>query len=199
MQEVYDRILNDKNAPQGNVQSNLKCALYLVLCLYKINFNDVKSLSLMSYLLSSVGYKGSLLNVTKEQYETLARELVDEGSLVSIEDYSAYSRPSALKEFVAKIRAKKLNTAGADDFIYYIEDDKGKEFSLITKFALLPGDEARVKANYDSGKAYVFELVTKRAAVIGRMQQLKKNHIELIPDEPKITFMQFVFESPEEV
>ena len=130
MQEVYDRILNDKNAPQGNVQSNLKCALYLVLCLYKINFNDVKSLSLMSYLLSSVGYKGSLLNVTKEQYETLARELVDEGSLVSIEDYSAYSRPSALKEFVAKIRAKKLNTAGVDDFIYYIEDDKGKEFSL---------------------------------------------------------------------
>ena len=42
MQEVYDRILNDKNAPQGNVQSNLKCALYLVLCLYKINFNDAE-------------------------------------------------------------------------------------------------------------------------------------------------------------
>ena len=107
MQEVYDRILKDKNAPQGTAQSNLKCALYLVLCLYKINFNDVKSLSLMSYLLSSVGYKGSLLNVTKEQYEALAAELVNEGALALIGDYSAYSRPSALKEFVAKIRAKK--------------------------------------------------------------------------------------------
>lgn len=199
MQEVYDRILKDKNAPQGTAQSNLKCALYLVLCLYKINFNDVKSLSLMSYLLSSVGYKGSLLNITKDQYEALAAELVNEGSLVLIGDYSAYSRPGALKEFVAKIRAKKLNTSGTDDFVYYIEDDKGREFSLVTKFALLPGDEAKVKANYDSGKAYVFELVTKRAAVIGRIQQLKKNHIELIPDEPNLGFIRFVFESPEAV
>ena len=131
--------------------------------------------------------------------DALAAELVNEGSLVLIGDYSAYSRPGALKEFVAKIRAKKLNTSGTDDFVYYIEDDKGREFSLVTKFALLPGDEAKVKANYDSGKAYVFELVTKRAAVIGRIQQLKKNHIELIPDEPNLGFIRFVFESPEAV
>ena len=199
MEEVYKNIIHDKKAPKGDITSDLKCALFVVLCLYKLNFNEAKTLSLIAYLLSSVGYKGSLINVTKEQYENIVNELIAEGSLVAIDDYFAYARPAALKELTAKIRAKKLNTQGTDDFIYYIEDDLGKEFSLITKFALLPGDEVKVKANYDSGKAYVINLESKRAAVIGRLQQLKKNHSELIPDEPNLSFIHFVFESNEAV
>lgn len=69
--QVFAQLLEPKKAPKGDLQTDFKTALYLCAATKHYTFEEVLSqrkLDILSFMLSSVGFKGSTSNIGIEQY-----------------------------------------------------------------------------------------------------------------------------------
>lgn len=160
------QILKSEKAPKGNVETSLKVALYALMQLYPINIYNPQAQSFLFYALDKVGYKESKLHLNLDIIHSMLDELVKDGSLVYIDEYSSYIASDEILEFTAKVYEGK--SVGE----YYVKDlEKINNYTLYSNFNLHAGDEVLVTADNFKKVAYVKQIVTKSSGVLGYLRR----------------------------
>lgn len=165
MQSKIDFLLKSPNAPKGEVASNLKVALYVVMQLYPLNIFNPQAQGFLFYALKKVGYEENTLGLGMDVVHSFLDELVKEGALSYLEDYSCYVCEDNVVEFKGKIFEGKILGE------FFIKDlEKVTRYKVESKFNLNSGDEVLVIADNIKMVAYVKELLSKSSGVIGYLR-----------------------------
>ncbi len=198
---LIKKLLTDEHAPRGDVESDLKTALYAVACLYPLDLKDSSTPSMLRYFLEETGWK-SQGSVKFRQCRDLLSELEQEGALTLINE-RYYVRTSTLVTAELKVEARRVETFDLEEFAdlpdsqnfmlrFYVLDSKGHEYSLFTSsLMLLPGDVISVILSPEKKQAFARQLIKPRRAVFGTVSEGRK--LRLLPDDPLLRCYKFVF------
>ena len=164
-------LLKQKNAPKGDVASDFKTAVYLCAATRHFSFEEVLSnrrLDLLSFMLSSVGFKGSTSNISIEQYLDVIQELIDDGALQYIghsAGFVATGFARVCEGEVSCVNVRREPPLSAVELRF--DDGEGNTYPLFSKFMIIPGDRVKVVVNTFINAAYVIKLVKMRSSLIG--------------------------------
>ncbi|MBO5565883.1 MAG: ribonuclease R [Succinivibrio sp.] len=205
--DQIEKYLSLKNAPKGDPEKNFKVALYLVACCFHPDFSDASNFGVLANLLGSVGYKGKLSELGRDDYQNTLEDLCAKKALMKLGSFEVYAAPSQVKCIESQIRVREekdlYGIYGEDKgyYVFFIEDEDGSSYDLRSKYVMLPKDEVKAYCIQGSGVAYMDTLLKKRACVLGRLQLIggKNRYAKLNPDEKNLGDIQFEFASKEDV
>ena len=170
---VFAPLLTQPHAPQGNLGQDFKTALYLCAATKHFSFEemvDKGSLSVLGYMLASVGFKGSTTGLTIEDYERTLQELVQEGALEYIGAGAGFVAPGFKAEregYVSCVTNKNYVFTNSTTELRF-NDDSG-QYPLYSKFVVIPGDDVKVVINTFLGIAYVTAITKMRTMLTGEV------------------------------
>ncbi len=197
------KILMQKNAPQGEISSDFKVALYVVACLYQVEIKSKQTIGICSHLLGNVGFKGHIASYTLDDYKNTLQELVSSGALVELGDFNIYASPDQISSLKGEVRAEEVISYmdGEKSFIYVINDEKGNKYNLKSRIVLMPHDEVEAFYVKDATYAYVSRLVLKRQCLLGRIQLIghPERYALINPDEPNLSQQVFEVKTKEDL
>ena len=157
-QNVFAPLLKQPHAPKGDLGQDFKTALYLCAATKHFSFEemvDKGSLSVLGYMLASVGFKGATTGLTIEDYERTLQELVQEGALEYIGAGAGFVAPGFKAEregYVSCVTNKNYVFTNSTTELRF-NDDSG-QYPLYSKFVVIPGDDVKVVINTFLGIAY---------------------------------------------
>lgn len=171
------KLLKSKVAPKGDISKDFSVALFVVATLYELDFSRPSDLAMANHFFCSVGFN-EFSKISTHQINDTLEKLVESGALVRLHS-QIYAAKSYIHQFTAKVkvRTQSFNAIPKDvlnepknnvNYFYYVEDDEGKEYSLISDLMLLPKDEVLVSNVKFSNKAYVNTITKVRQSVLGR-------------------------------
>lgn len=171
------KLLKSKVAPKGDISKDFSVALFVVATLYELDFSRPSDLAMANHFFCSVGFN-EFSKISTQQINDTLEKLVESGALVRLHS-QIYAAKSYIHQFTAKVkvRTQSFNAIPKDalneqknnvNYFYYVEDDEGKEYSLISDLMLLPKDEVLVSNIKFSNKAYVNTITKVRQSVLGR-------------------------------
>lgn len=194
--DIYNKLLKDKHAPQGDLKSDLKTALFVVACLNSFNIQNKKATSqILRYQLQAVGYVNEKpLDI--QVCQQLLDELCAEEALVRIGQ--EYVRKASLKTATVKVRARKEKTYtwwdGSDEdyrVVFFVEDELGNAYDLRSEQIVLPEDELTVQLCPEKKLAFVQEIVNPRRCILGTIGSARVPH--LLTDDFALQPFNFIF------
>ena len=201
--EQIKKLLGLKTAPQGNIATDFKVALYVVACLYQFEFSNSKNLGMCSHLLGEIGFKGHIADYESGYYKQVLKELVAQGSLVSLGNFDVYAAPDQIVTFNSEVYAKEQKDLfdNGKIYVFYARSESGEDLKLFSSISILPHDEVEVFHIKGLDKAYVNRLIKKRMCVLGRIQTIgsQERFARLMPDEPNLQSLEFNFNSKEDL
>ncbi len=189
-------LLKDKLAPKGDVKNDLKTALYVTACQESFDLDDRGSRGVLRYMLQDAGY--SVKNkLDLEECRTILDELTAQGALTRFG--SQYVRSVSLKSAQVSVRAKRVKNYSFsyddddDDFFvsFFVEDDKGEEYSLRTEQTVLPEDVVDVRLCPEKKIAFVQNIVKPRRCILGTVASARQPM--LYTDDFALKPFKFVF------
>ena len=170
---VFAPLLEQPHAPKGNLGQDFKTALYLCAATKHFSFEemvDKGSLSVLGYMLASVGFKGATTGLTIEDYERTLQELVQEGALEYIGAGAGFVAPGFKAEregYVSCVTNKNYVFTNSTTELRF-NDDSG-QYPLYSKFVVIPGDDVKVVINTFLGIAYVTAITKMRTMLTGEV------------------------------
>ena len=170
---VFAPLLEQPHAPKGNLGQDFKTALYLCAATKHFSFEemvDKGSLSVLGYMLASVGFKGATTGLTIEDYERTLQELVQEGALEYIGAGAGFVAPGFKAEregYVSCVTNKNYIFTNSTTELRF-NDDSG-QYPLYSKFVVIPGDDVKVVINTFLGIAYVTAITKMRTMLTGEV------------------------------
>ena len=170
---VFAPLLELPHAPKGNLGQDFKTALYLCAATKHFSFEemvDKGSLSVLGYMLASVGFKGATTGLTIEDYERTLQELVQEGALEYIGAGAGFVAPGFKAEregYVSCVTNKNYVFTNSTTELRF-NDDSG-QYPLYSKFVVIPGDDVKVVINTFLGIAYVTTITKMRTMLTGEV------------------------------
>ena len=170
---VFAPLLEQPHAPKGNLGQDFKTALYLCAATKHFSFEemvDKGSLSVLGYMLASVGFKGATTGITIEDYERTLQELVQEGALEYIGAGAGFVAPGFKAEregYVSCVTNKNYVFTNSTTELRF-NDDSG-QYPLYSKFVVIPGDDVKVVINTFLGIAYVTAITKMRTMLTGEV------------------------------
>ena len=175
--QVFAQLLEPKKAPKGDLQTDFKTALYLCAATKHYTFEEVLSqrkLDILSFMLSSVGFKGSTSNIGIEQYLDTIQELLDDGAIEYIGEGAGFVASAFKKVSQGKVSCARSNIyapPGMQGSELRFTDEEGNVYPLFSKYLTIPGDVVKVVINTFLGAAYVVSFVKMRASLMGDMPE----------------------------
>lgn len=175
--QVFAQLLEPKKAPKGDLQTDFKTALYLCAATKHYTFEEVLSqrkLDILSFMLSSVGFKGSTSNIGIEQYLDTIQELLDDGAIEYIGEGAGFVASAFKKVSQGKVSCARSNIfapPGMQGSELRFSDEEGNVYPLFSKYLTIPGDVVKVVINTFLGAAYVVSFVKMRASLMGDMPE----------------------------
>ncbi len=175
--QVFAQLLEPKKAPKGDLQTDFKTALYLCAATKHYTFEEVLSqrkLDILSFMLSSVGFKGSTSNIGIEQYLDTIQELLDDGAIEYIGEGAGFVASAFKKVSQGKVSCARSNSyapPGMQGSELRFTDEEGNVYPLFSKYLTIPGDVVKVVINTFLGAAYVVSFVKMRASLMGDMPE----------------------------
>ena len=175
--QVFAQLLEHKKAPKGDLQTDFKTALYLCAATKHYTFEEVLSqrkLDILSFMLSSVGFKGSTSNIGIEQYLDTIQELLDDGAIEYIGEGAGFVASAFKKVSQGKVSCARSNIyapPGMQGSELRFTDEEGNVYPLFSKYLTIPGDVVKVVINTFLGAAYVVSFVKMRASLMGDMPE----------------------------
>ena len=172
-QNVFAPLLKQPHAPKGDLGQDFKTALYLCAATKHFSFEemvDKGSLSVLGYMLASVGFKGATTGLTIEDYERTLQELVQEGALEYIGAGAGFVAPGFKAEregYVSCVTNKNYVFTNSTTELRF-NDDSG-QYPLYSKFVVIPGDDVKVVINTFLGIAYVTAITKMRTMLTGEV------------------------------
>ena len=172
-QNVFAPLLKQPHAPKGDLSQDFKTALYLCAATKHFSFEemvDKGSLSVLGYMLASVGFKGATTGLTIEDYERTLQELVQEGALEYIGAGAGFVAPGFKAEregYVSCVTNKNYVFTNSTTELRF-NDDSG-QYPLYSKFVVIPGDDVKVVINTFLGIAYVTAITKMRTMLTGEV------------------------------
>lgn len=194
---------NFANAPQGDVTSDFKTALFKICVHYHPDLGSVSGLGLASALLGKEGYKGDLSKVNFELYQKTLQELVSAQALAKLPGFEVYAHPTQLNTGISKVTAREEPDFLAEErskrYVNYVFSQDGNELRLKSSIVILPGDEVEFVSVGDC--AYVSKLVKTRVCVLGRVMLLSKEGrtATLMPEEHCLEKQSFEFKTKDDL
>lgn len=196
LKQIYKKLLSDKNAPQGDVSTDLKTALYIVACTHPLNIKDKTSHSLIRYFLEDVGFKSK----TAVDFAT-CRELLSEleaDGVLTLLGGSYYVRSASLVTKELEVKAKKQVTMNLKWYeeetvvLFYVQDEQGEDYQLIAEnLVVLPGDLVEVSLSPEKKLAFVKQIVKERRCIIGTLEAARNPR--LLTEDFALSSFKFVF------
>ena len=172
--QVFATLLEQKHAPKGDLQTDFKTAVYLCAATKHYTFEEILSqrkLDILSFMLASVGFKGSTSNITIENYLDTIQELLDDGALEYIGEGAGFvaseSKLVAQGEVSCARSSVMASWKGYSNSELRFTDEAGKVYPLFSKFVTIPGDKVKVVINTFLDAAYVVGFVKMRASLMG--------------------------------
>ena len=172
--QVFATLLEQKKAPKGNLQTDFKTALYLCAATKHYTFEEVLSqrkLDILSFMLASVGFKGSTSDITIENYLDTIQELLDEGALEYIGEGAGFVASESKRVAQGEVSCARSNMLapwkGYSNSELRFTDEDGRVYPLFSKFVTIPGDKVKVVINTFLDAAYVVGFVKMRASLMG--------------------------------
>ena len=175
--QVFAQLLEPKKAPKGDLQTDFKTALYLCAATKHYTFEEVLSqrkLDILSFMLSSVCFKGSTSNIGIEQYLDTIQELLDDGAIEYIGEGAGFVASAFKKVSQGKVSCARSNIyapPGMQGSELRFTDEEGNVYPLFSKYLTIPGDVVKVVINTFLGAAYVVSFVKMRASLMGDMPE----------------------------
>ena len=175
--QVFAQLLEPQKAPKGDLQTDFKTALYLCAATKHYTFEEVLSqrkLDILSFMLSSVGFKGSTSNIGIEQYLDTIQELLDDGAIEYIGEGAGFVASAFKKVSQGKVSCARSNIyapPGMQGSELRFTDEEGNVYPLFSKYLTIPGDVVKVVINTFLGAAYVVSFVKMRASLMGDMPE----------------------------
>ena len=170
---VFAPLLEQPHAPKGNLGQDFKTALYLCAATKHFSFEemvDKGSLSVLGYMLASVGFKGATTGLTIEDYERTLQELVQEGALEYIGAGAGFVAPGFKAEregYVSCVTNKNYVFTNSTTELRF-NDDSG-QYPLYSTVVVIPGDDVKVVINTFLGIAYVTAITKMRTMLTGEV------------------------------
>lgn len=196
LKQNYKKLLSDKNAPQGDVSTDLKTALYIVACTHPLNIKDKTTHSLIRYFLEDVGFK-SKTAVDFGKCSELLSELEADGVLTLLGG-SYYVRSASLITKELEVKAKKQVTMNMKWYeeetvvLFYVQDEQGEDYQLITDNQIvLPGDMVEVSLSPEKKLAFVKQIVKERRCIFGTLEAARNPR--LLTEDFALSPFKFVF------
>ena len=173
VKEVFAPLLKQPHAPQGDLAQDFKTALYVCAATKHYSFEemvDKGSLSVLGYMLASVGFQGSTTGLTIADYEYTLQELIDEGALEYIGagcGFVATGFKAVRHGYVSCVTNKSFVFTHSTTELRF--NDESGQYPLYSKFVVIPGDDVQVVLNTFLGVAYVTAITKMRTMLTGEV------------------------------
>ena len=173
VKEVFAPLLKQPHAPQGDLAQDFKTALYVCAATKHYSFEemvDKGSLSVLGYMLASVGFQGSTTGLTIADYERTLQDLINEGALEYIGagcGFVATGFKAVRHGYVSCVTNKSFVFTHSTTELRF--NDESGQYPLYSKFVVIPGDDVQVVLNTFLGVAYVTAITKMRTMLTGEV------------------------------
>ena len=202
------KLLKSKIAPKGDISKDFSVALFVVATIYELDFSKPSDLAMANHFFCSVGFN-EYSKISSDQINSTLDSLVESGALVNIHS-KIYAAKSYIQQFTAKVKVRtqtfssvakgfsNFEKKNVNNYFYYVEDDEGKEYTLISDLMLLPKDEVLVSSIKFSDKAYVDKITKVRQSILGRFMP-DSNLGTIKADEKELEGFVFTLDSKQDL
>lgn len=181
-------LLADPKAPQGDLHSDLKTALYLAACYGMADLSLKDGYGLLRGFLPQLDYRG--LKATDERIEENLEALVSDGALLRVGE--RYARAADAREATLKVIALEGEN--------YVDDETGR-YALVRRphLTVLRGDEVAVLLLPFEKRALVQKITKARTYITGLFGYVSGSGAEIeAKDFPGLVFPVVGVTAPEE-
>ena len=172
--QVFSELLNFDRAPNGDIKTDFKTALYVCAATKHGRIEDFVSngnLIMLGFSLSSVGFEGPTQDFTVQDYIDTLQELIDEGALEYVGEGAGFVSAGfkrVAEGMVSCAPSQQPSNLTTSELRF---TDEGGVYPLFSKFVVIPGDKVRVVINTFLNTAYVQSIVTMRKMLIGEASE----------------------------
>ena len=181
-------LLADPKAPQGDLHSDLKTALYLAACYGMADLSLKDGYGLLRGFLPQLDYRG--VKATDERIEENLEALVSDGALLRVGE--RYARAADAREATLKVIALEGEN--------YVDDETGR-YALVRRphLTVLRGDEVAVLLLPFEKRALVQKITKARTYITGLFGYVSGSGAEIeAKDFPGLVFPVVGVTAPEE-
>lgn len=175
-----DNFLDAKNAPQGNIKTDLLVALFVIAQKIRLNVDSIIDADIFYSTFANCGYEGDV-NLSIEEIKKALDKLVQDEALEYIEKYSTYIRKDTMQSGTYRVFK---STEKAHNLV--IRDLSGRLFEIVSSVELQIGDEVECTLDTKTQIAYINNVLSRLTSVIGSVRDEGKTK-KLVPLDSDLT------------
>ncbi len=175
-----DTFLDAKNAPQGNIKTDLFVALFVIAQKIRLNVDSIIDADIFYSTFANCGYEGDI-NLSIEDVKKALDKLVQDDALAYIEKYSTYIRKDTMQSGTYRVFK---STERAHNLV--IRDLSGRLFEIVSYVELQIGDEVECTLDTKTQIAYVNTVLSRLTSIIGSVRDEGKTK-KLVPLDSDLT------------